>query len=209
MFELPRWPEAGPEALAHVLLGEPLAQPLAASLVDEIAQRAIRYYEDDLVAVHYDAAVGVDAEGESDLVDVFEVASSQLLELRFYDALLGRALGGLASDVRRARTAIWLLHSPFSALARRGASVALEVAEMTDRLERAITLVGDAYSVHVYREAAQRFRLAEARASVREKVGLVASVAEALRADVQGRRDLAVELLIVLLIVLEVILAFR
>jgi hypothetical protein len=197
------------DVLAHVLMGEPATRRLAPSTVREIAGRAIRYYEDDLVAVDYDAAIVVEAGGAPDLVDIFEIASAQLLELRFYDALLGRALGSLARDVRHARTAAWLIRSPFRKLSRRAASLALEIAEMTDRLERAITLVGDTYSVQIYREAALRFRLPEAGASVREKVGMIARIAEAIGSDVQGRRDLAVELLILVLILIELFVAFR
>jgi hypothetical protein len=197
------------DALAHVLLGEPANRKLAPSTVHEIASRVIRYYEDDLVAVDYDAAVVIEAGGAPDLVDIFEIVSAQLLELRFYDALLGRALGSLARDVRHARTAAWLLRSPFRKLSRRAASLALEIGEMTDRLERAITLVGDNYSVQIYREAALRVRMSESGAAVREKVGTIARVAEAIGTDVQGRRDLAVELLIVLLILIELFVAFR
>src|SRR5205807_927270 len=90
VFVLPQVPETdgGSERVfAHILLGEPANRKLAASIVGEVSRRAIRYYEDDLVLVDYDAAVVVDKEEATDLVDIFEVASAQLLELRFYDAL--------------------------------------------------------------------------------------------------------------------------
>jgi hypothetical protein len=194
---------------AHVLLGEPQKRTLAASTVHDVARRTIRYYADDLVLVDYDAAIVVDREGGADLVDIFEVASAQLLELRFYDALLGRALEGLLTDMRRARTTSWFFRSPFTVLARRAAILALELGEMTDRLERAITLVGDTYSSHIYRETAVRFRLAEAGASVREKVSVIDRAAEVLSHEIQGRRDLVLEVLVILLILLEVVLAIR
>ena len=150
VFVLPAVPDGIlDEMVAHVLLGEPANRKLAPVVVREIAARAIRYYEDDSVAVDYDTAIVVEAGGAPDLVDIFEIASSQLLELRFYDALLGRALSSLARDVRHARTAAWLLRSPFRKLSRRAAGLVLEIGELTDRLERAITLVGDTYSVQI------------------------------------------------------------
>jgi predicted nucleic acid-binding Zn ribbon protein len=194
---------------AHVLLGEPDHRTLASSTVQELARRTIRYYADDLVLVDYDAAIVVDREGGADLVDIFEVASAQLLELRFYDALLGRALETLLTDMRRARTTSWFFRSPFTMLARRAAILALELGEMTDRLERAITLVGDTYSSQIYRETALRFRLGEASASVREKVTVIDRAAEVLSHEIQGRRDLVLEVLVILLIALEVVLAVR
>jgi hypothetical protein len=197
------------DLLAHVLLAEPVSRRLASSLVKEIARRAIRYYEDDLVLLDYDTAVVVDETGGADLVDLFEIASAQLLELRYYDAVLARALGNLYSDVKRAKTAWWLVRSPFRGLARQAAALALEVSEMSDRLERAITLVGETYFVQVYREAALRFRLPEAGTAVRDKINMVTRVSEVAQNEVQSRRGMAVELLVVLLIALEIVIAIR
>ena len=212
VFVLPTMPEGDlgtDRILAHALLGEPAHRRIAASTVQELSRRAIRYYEDDLVLVDYDTAIVVDKEGATDLVDIFEIASAQVLELRFYDALLGRSLEALLRDVRRARTAAWLLRSPFRALARRAAVLALELGQMTDRLERAITLVGDTYSAQIYRETSVRFRLAEAGASAREKVSMIDRVSEALGYEIHARRDLALEFLVILLIAIEVVIAFR
>jgi hypothetical protein len=197
------------EVIAHMLMGEPRSRKLAHSTVHELSRRTIRYYEDDLVTVDFDAAVIVDREGAPDLVDIFEIATAQLLELRFYDEMLGRALANLLKDVRRARTAVWLFRSPFRELARRAAVLALELGEMTDRLERAITLVGDTYSSQVYREAALRFRLADASASVREKLSIISRVAEALGHEIYARRDLVLEILVIVLIAVEVVIAVR
>lgn len=210
VWMLPEPPaERATEIFAHVLLGEPESRRLAPSLLAEIGRRAIRWYEDDLVVVDYDAAIVVDRAPVQDLVDLFEIASAQLLELRFYDALVARAESGIAADARAARTGAWLLRSPFLSVGRRAAVLALEVAEMTDRLGRAISLVGDTYTVQVYRETALRFRLGEAQASVREKIGTVGRVAEMLGSQVQSSRDLTLEILVVVLILVEVIIALR
>jgi hypothetical protein len=212
VYVLPAAFEADPahdRAFAHVLLGEPATRKLAASMVGEIARRVIRYYEDDLVLVDYDAAIVVDKEETTELVDIFEIASAQLLELRFYDALLGRSLGRLLGDVRRARTAAWFFRSPFRRLARRASVLALEIGELGDRLERAITLVGDTYSAHIYRETALRFRLSESSASVREKVEMIGRIGEVLSQEIHSRRDLVLEVLVIVLIAFEVVIAFR
>jgi hypothetical protein len=177
--------------------------------VKEVGRRAIRYYEEDLVIVDYDTAILIDETGGAPLVDIFEIASAQLLEYRYYDALLGRALGALAADVRQARTAASLVRSPYSRVSRRAASLALEVSELNDRLERAITLVGDSYTVQVYREASLRFRLAEAGNAVRDKIGMIGRAADVVGHEVQTRRDTALELLVVFLILLEILIAIK
>jgi hypothetical protein len=209
LTEMPGGDLATETAIAHMLLAEPRSKRLAPSTVQEIARRTIRYYEDDLVVVDFDAAIVVDKDGEPNLVDIFEIASAQLLELRFYDAMLGRALEALLRDARRARTAGWFFRNPFRDLARRAAILALELGEMTDRLERAITLVGDTYSTQVYREAALRFRLAEAMGAVREKLGNLGRVSEALGHEIYARRDLVLEILVLALILVEVVIAVR
>src|SRR5262249_64859 len=84
VFVLPTVPD-DEQTLPHVLLGEPASRRLSPAIVGEIARRVIRYYEDDLVLVDYDAAVVVDKEETKAVVDIFEIASAQLLELRFYD----------------------------------------------------------------------------------------------------------------------------
>jgi hypothetical protein len=202
-------PLCSEQVLAHVLLGEPEPRKLAPSTVQDLARRTIRYYDDDLVLVDYDAAIIVDKEDPTDLVDIFEIATAQLLELRFYDAMLSRSMERLLGDVRHARTTTWLVRSPFRQLARRAAILALELGEMTDRLERAITLVGDNYSVMIYREATLRFRLAETRVAVREKVSIIDRLSEALSYEIHARRDLVLETLVVFLIAIEIVIAFR
>ncbi len=212
VFVLPPISQTDPawdRTFTHMLTGEPASRKLAAAMVHEIARRTIRYYEDDLVLVDYDAAIIVDKEEATDLVDIFEIASSQLLELRFYHAMLGRSLETLLRDMRRARTGGWLLRNPFRALARRAAILALELSELTDRLERTITLVGDTYSTQIYRETAVRFRLADAGTSVREKVEMIGRVSEVLGHEIYARRDLVLEILVILLIAIEVAIAFR
>jgi len=212
VFVLPRIPdsELGTDRMfAHIVLGEPATQKLAPSMVQELSRRVIRYYEDDLVLVDYDAAIVVGEEGAADLVDIFEIASAQLLELRFYDGMLGRSLRRLLKDVRRARTTVWLFRNPFRELARRAAILALELVELRDRLERAITLVGDTHSALVYRETAVRFRLAESGGSVREKVEMIGRISELLGQEIHSRRDLALEILILVLIAIEVLIAVR
>jgi len=196
-------------SLAHILLGEPANRTLAPSTVNEVCRRVIRYYADDLVLVDYDAAIVVDKDGSAETVDIFEIASAQLLELRFYDAMLGRALEGLLGDVRRARTTAWLFRSPFRRLARRGAVLAIELGELSDRLERTITLVGDTYSAQIYRETAVRFRLPPASEAVREKVALVGRISELLGHEIASRRDLVLEILVLILIAIEIVVAFR
>ncbi|MBI5162013.1 MAG: hypothetical protein HY996_11475 [Micrococcales bacterium] len=200
--------EAGEAALVHLLLAEPESRRLAPSLRRAFVDQAIRYYEDDLLLLSWDSAVIVEPAGALDVVNVLEIASAQLLEVRYYDAIVRRATAALTADAAKARTTWWLLRSPFTALARRAATLALEVGEIGDRLETAITLVGDSYTVTVYREAARRFRLVESRQAVQQDIETLAAVSETFGTDVHSRRAIVLEVLIILLILIEVLKAW-
>ena len=200
--------EAGEATLVHLLLAEPETRRLAPALRRGFLDQAIRYYEDDLLLLAWDTAVIVEATGALDVVSVLEIASAQLLEVRYYDAVVRRATAALTADAARARTTWWLIRSPFTALARRAATLALEVGEIGDRLETAITLVGDSYTVTVYREAARRFRLVESRQAVQSDIETLAAVSETFGTDVQSRRSIVLEVLIILLIFIELLRAW-
>ena len=207
VFVLPREPgtlSGRDETLARILLGEDSPRALSREAIEEPRRRAIRYFDDDLVVVDYDAAVVVDPQCSTELVDIFEIATAHLLELRYYDHLLSRALTQMATEAAALRGASWLSRSPFHALAERAVMLVLELSELTDRFERSITLLGDTYSVQVYRAAAERFRIPEATAAVHAKLEAVARSAEVLNDHVQTRRGLALEILVILLIAFEV-----
>ena len=175
-------------------------------MIEDVRRRAIRYFRDDVVYVDYDAAIVIDPSLNTELVDLFEVATAHLLELRYYDVLLSRASAAMTADAARTRALAWL-RGPFTERAERAAMVVLELTELTDRFQHAITLLGDTYSVQVYRAAAERFRIEEATAAVHQKLESVARSAEVLNDHVQTRRALMLEALVALLIVIELGLA--
>lgn len=210
VFVLPRDPDGGDgpgETITRLLLGEADPRPLARDQIEAVRARAIRYFADDLVVVDYDAAVIVDAACSSELVDLFELATAHLLELRYYDALLARASEAIVADAARAARGRWLWRSPFERVAERAAQLLLELTELTDRFERSITLLGDAHSVLVYREAEVRLRIAEAQRGVDEKLSSVARFAEVLGDQLHARRGLTLETVVVVLIAIEIGLA--
>lgn len=208
VFVLPEAP--GPEErrhdlLARILMGEDDERPLARGNIEEALARGIQYFEDDLVLVDYDAAVVVDPTCSADLVDIFELASAHLLELRYYDQLLSRSAASLAHEVPRRKG---LFRSSFDQLSERTLLLVLEVGELTDSFAHSITLMGDTYSVQIYRLTAERLRIQEAAAAVHQKLEALSRSAEALNGHVENRRGVALEVLVIVLIAIEVVMAF-
>lgn len=208
VFLLPR-PPAPPgecdDLFARLLLGEDARRPLSRQQIDEAICRGIRYYEDDLVLVDYDAALIIDPTLSTELVDIFELASAHLLELRYYDQLLSRSIATLTTEATRSRGKI--VRSPFAGLTERALILVLEVGELADDFSHAITLMGDTYSVQVYRLTAERLRIPEATAAVHQKLEALSRSAEALHNHVEARRGVVLEVLVILLIALEIVLA--
>lgn len=200
----------GEEALAAIdparlLLAEP-DRTLEPNVSAGWRKRAVHYYIDDAVVVGWNAALVIDPEGGRDVLEVLEIANTRLLELRYYDRILARELARVYDAAVAARQAWSLFRSPFVHVARRAATLFVEMTDLYDRLQGAFTLVGDAYTARLYREASLRLRLDEISATVREKLGTLASVSQILEGEVGHRRTTLLELAVVLLIVLEVVL---
>jgi hypothetical protein len=201
----------GLEALARlepwkIMLAEP-ERPIAQTVIESHIGRAIQYYAADAALVGWNAALVLDPDGSRDELEVLEIATARLLEMRYYDGILARELAAVYAAAEAARSSTALFRSPFVGVARRAATLFVEMTELYDRVEGAITLVGDAYTARVYREAAQRFRLDEASAAVKDKIGTLARVSEIFQAELAHRRNLLLEIAVVMLIVVEVVLS--
>lgn len=191
--------------VARLLLAEP-TRALSPQVAAGFADRALHYYADDAAVVGWNAALVLDPDGARGEVEVIELVTAQLLELRYYDALLGRELAALYATATRARRASALLRSPFVTASRRAATLYVEMTELYDRIEGAITLVGDAYTVRLYREAAARFRLDDIAEGVRSKLATAARVSEVFEGELGHRRAVLLESAVVGLIVVEVVM---
>jgi hypothetical protein len=167
--------------------------------------RALHYYADDAAVIGWNAALVLDPDGARDELEVLEVATARLLELRNYDRVLARELASVYDAVAAARGSSGLLRSPFEPVTRRAAQLFVEMTDLYDRVEGAITLVGDAHTARIYREAESRFRLDAYSNAVREKLATLARVAEVFQAEISHRRALVLETGVLVLIVVEVL----
>ena len=198
------------EALAkleawRLVLAEP-EREVAPYVIENYLGRALQYYENDAALIGWNAALVLDPDGSRDELEVLEIATARLLELRYYDRLLARELARVYVPAAAARGSFALFRSPFVEVARRAGTLFVEMTELYDRVEGAITLVGDAYTARLYREAALRFRLEEISLGVKEKLGTLARVSEIFQAEIAHRRGVVLESIVVVLIVIEVVL---
>jgi hypothetical protein len=196
--------------VAKLLLGEPGPKNLSLEARRDVLKHAHSYFEDDLAIIDWNSAFVLEPSGSRDIPDILEFATSQLLELRYYDGLLDRELGRIYDDfgtARRQRRAIF--RSPYERLARDVQRRLVELTEFTERVDNALKVVGDFYLARVYQSAVRRFRIPSWQASVDGKQALVAQAYNLLKGEVDIRRSTLLEIVVIVLILLELVAAVR
>lgn len=195
--------------LVALLSGE--SRPLSDDASRDILRRSFSYYTDDLVVLTWDRAFIYEPRGDSDVIDVIEIANAQLVEFRYYDELLDDELPLMYDRVERARSATSLLASRrFAHLARRLYTMVAEVTELTEKVDNALQVTEDVYLARVYSAALELFRVPSVSAAVDRKLAIIRDTYSALYEEASSRRAEVLEIAITLLIALEIgIVLFR
>jgi hypothetical protein len=189
-----------------LLSGE--TRPLSEAARKDLTRQSHSYYEDDLVILTWDRALIYEPRGETDVLDVLEVANAQLLEMRYYDELLDDELPRMYDRVEEARRVSGLAAPRrYADLARRLHTVVAEVTELTERVDNALQVMEDVYLARVYTAALELFRVPKLSAAVDRKLAIIRDTYTALYEEASARRDVILEIAIVVLIVLELVLA--
>jgi hypothetical protein len=183
----------------------PLSQPARRELI----RQSFTYYTNDLVVLTWDHAFILEPSGESDVADVLEVANAQLLELRYYDELLDAELPRMYERVQGARAAFGgLARRRYANLARELYTLVAEVTEISERIENALIVTEDVYLARIYGTALELFRVSAWNAGVERKLAIIRDTYQGLFEEAATVRAEYLEAAIVLLIVLELVLAF-
>jgi hypothetical protein len=192
--------------LVPLLTGD--TRPLSDAARAEVLRTRFSYYTDDLTILTWDRAFLLEPRGETDVLEVLEVANAQLLELRYYDELLDAELPRMYDLVEAARKATRLLAARrFANLARRLYTLVAEVTELAERVDNALQVTEDVYLARIYAAALDLFRVPAVQAAVNRKLSLIRDTYSALYDEATGGRSELLEILIVILILGEIALA--
>ncbi|HEY9855434.1 MAG TPA: hypothetical protein V6D05_06830 [Stenomitos sp.] len=195
-------------SLAQLMRGE--GKPLSNAEQQEALRSRVSYFEDDLAVIDWNAAFIYDRENGTEHMDTLEFANAELLELRFYDRLLDEQLDTIYQGIERGQALpawrSWLHNDPVKTLQRLMA-LTVDVIELTEQIENSLKFIGDLYSARVYRAIAERLRLQEWESSIDGKIRIAQQIYEMLADEVNHRRALALEVIVILLIAFEVIWA--
>jgi hypothetical protein len=174
----------------------------------DLLRQRFSYYIDDLVVLTWDRAFIYEPRGDSDVIDVLEVANAQLLEMRYYDELLDAELPRMYDLVEAERRKLPPLAARrFARLARRFHTLVAEATELTERVDNALQVTEDVYLARVYSAALDLFRVSTVSAAVDRKLAIIRDTYSALYDEAQSSRAELLEVLIILLIVVEIALA--
>ncbi len=193
--------------LVPLLSGE--TRSLAESARAELVRHAHSYYENDLVVLTWDRAFMLDPDGASDVEDVIEVANAQLLELRFYDALLDAELPRMYDRVGESHKRLrGLGRNRYTQLARELHRMVADVTEITERVDNALKVTEDVYLARVYASALDLFRVRSWGAAVDRKLSIMRETYTMLYDEAATARAELLEIIIILLIAFEIVYAF-
>jgi hypothetical protein len=193
-------------ALPRLILGETQEARLAQSEVDEVLQQHFSYGLNDLVVVDWNAAFVFEPSGSDDIPYLLEIANAQLLELRYYDAVLDRELGRAYDTIELHKSGQPIFKSPYKRLMRELMLTLIELTEFIERVENSIKIVGDTYLARVYAGSLRALRVDAWQQTVTRKQRLLKETYELLKGEVDTGRSLGLETLVVLLILIELLL---
>lgn len=190
-------------AVAQLLLGE--ERRLMRTEQDEALRINFAYYEDELTVVQWETAFVYDrGESAQAIEDILEFANTQLVELRTYDAYLDAELDAIYA-LEPGRPVRRLFRRSASAAAERLRYLIVDVLEITDRVSNALKIIGDAYYARLYRGAAGRLGLADWQRQIDTKMSSIGEMYRFYQDQAQHARDEALELVIIVLILIEVV----
>lgn len=193
--------------LAPILTGERRA--LSQQARRDLLRHTFSYYPDDLVVLSWDHAFIYEPAGEADIATVIEVANTQLLELRYYDEQLDAELPRMYQRVSQARGAMRALaRRRYAALARDLHTFVGELTEVIENVENALRVTEDVYLARIYGAALELFRVPTWESAVDRKLEIIRDTYATLYEEAAAGRAELLEAAIVLLIVLEIVLAF-
>ena len=194
--------------MARIILAEDAAVDLTPEEVADATQRWFSYAGRDLSIIDWNTAVVIEPDGLQDIPDMLEFATAQLLEFRFYDALLDREMESLYDLLSKREPLLWRLGGHYRRLGRQLNRRILETVEFVERVENALKVIADTYLARIYLAAIETFRVPAWLAGVNRKQDLTRQMAEVLSNESQATTSHLLEIVVIILIAYEILAPF-
>ncbi len=182
-------------------------EPLSDEEMAQALLAHLSYSPDDLFLPDWSAALLIDRDCDETL-QVIEFANLQLLEYRFLDDLLDDRLAEAHRFIRplaRSWLPFWRVHD--RSLRSLG-ELKIDANNVFERTGNSLKLVGDQYLARVYQALQNRFHLKDWERSIERSLTVVQDVYRVVSDQAANYRAEFLELIIILLILFEIVMAF-
>jgi hypothetical protein len=176
----------------------------AAAVADQTAS-PLRYHGNDLFLADWNASFVLDPKF-GDTVEVLEFMNAQLLELRYFDRVLEKALDEAEGEARRDRRWPALFHDRFGRALRRVSGLKVDVALLRERSRNALKIAGDSYLARLHEEAFRKAGGDGWEEAVRDRLSTLSEIYSVLEGRAAAARAEALEAIIIVLIAVEIVL---
>jgi hypothetical protein len=204
-FDASRFCSEQGRQIAQILRAE--RQVLSDQEVEDANSARIAFGIEDLTLIDWNAALLVDREGE-DVRAVLDFANVELLEMRYLDQRLDRALDETYDTLSRPSLNLLRVFGYYSAALRRVAELQVDNAILFEGVNNTLKLLGDQFLARVYRLVNKRFHLEEWDASILRKLQTLESIYEKISDQAANRRMEILEWVIIVLIAASIALEF-
>lgn len=174
---------------------------------DEILNSAMGYYREDLFIIDTQAAFVYDDEYE-DILDLFEFANIQHLELQYFDRMLDQQLNVVYQ--REVRALPFKVYMPLIGSLPRDLIGSLgilrvEISVIIERLESSIKIAGEEYISELYGVLVEKLDLKNWKDSIDTKLGIIKDLNSYYQSKVDSVREDFLSVLIIVLIFIELV----
>jgi hypothetical protein len=185
------------------------ARPFSREEKAEALRLSICYGRGDLFIADWAAAVLLDDEpGRVETLQTVEFANLQLLEYRHIDDRLDQSLGRASHLIHGTGRSRLPYFRKQDAPLRVLGELKVEANGLFERTGNVLKLVGDPYLARVYRLLAARFHLREWERSIQRKLDVIEGIYRVVSDQAAEYRSEFLELVVIVLILLELLLAF-
>lgn len=175
---------------------------------NEILDSAIGYFRGSLIVVDIDAAFAYE-EDYDDIINLFEFANIQQLELRFFDRLLDQKLNIIYEQ--EVRTLPWHAYLPFigtffnDPVGQLG-KLKADISVITERLESTIKIAGEPYYSEIYTLLVEKLDINNWHSAIDRKLRIVEDVQTVYQRKIDTNREDLMSVLIIILIFIELVI---
>ena len=176
----------------------------------EILSNALGYYRGELLIIDYDTALIYDSD-YTDLLDIFEFTNVRSMELQYFDRTLDKQLN-LAYE-RQPYKIPWQAYIPLFGMLRFDpvgelAKLKVDISVISERLFSSIKFSDEPYYKEVYQALSEKLDFKTWQSSLDKKLEIIHDILEVHQNRVASVRYDMLNMLIVILIFMELLIAF-